>query len=74
MKLSAYFSLNHSLASLWSLKKGSFGLSGDLIEVSVTAGISSDGGLTLDEAEPTMFFRNEDFTVVSSIIFFNSSS
>ncbi|MBT2736609.1 hypothetical protein [Bacillus sp. ISL-7] len=37
--------------------------SGDLIEVSVTGGFSSDGS-SLDESEPTMFFRHDDFVVV----------
>lgn len=45
---------------------GDVNLSGDLIEVSVTAGFSSDGSQTLDETEPTMFFRNQDFIPVSS--------
>jgi hypothetical protein len=44
---------------------GDVDLSGDLIEVSVTAGFSSDIGQSLDEAEPTMFFRNQDFLAVS---------
>jgi hypothetical protein len=44
---------------------GDVDLSGDLIEVSVTAGFSSDNGQTLDDAEPTMFFRNQDFLAVS---------
>ncbi|MBT2701132.1 hypothetical protein J7E79_28000 [Bacillus sp. ISL-40] len=37
--------------------------SGDEILVSVTGGFSSDGS-SLDESEPTMFFRHEDFVVV----------
>ncbi|MBT2736601.1 hypothetical protein [Bacillus sp. ISL-7] len=37
--------------------------SGDLIEVSVKGGFSSDGS-SLDVSEPTMFFRHEDFVVV----------
>jgi len=37
--------------------------SGDLIQVSVTGGFSSDGS-SLDVSEPTMFFRHEDFVVV----------
>ncbi|MBT2658389.1 hypothetical protein J7E81_24720 [Bacillus sp. ISL-18] len=37
--------------------------SGDLIEVSVTGGFSSDGS-SLDVSEPTMFFRHEDFVQV----------
>ncbi|MEH7483961.1 hypothetical protein V7157_23420 [Neobacillus drentensis] len=34
--------------------------SGDLIQVSVTGGFSSDDS-SLDESEPTMFFRHADF-------------
>lgn len=38
--------------------------SSDLIQVCVTGGFSSDGGSSLFEAEPTMFFRHDDFIVV----------
>lgn len=44
---------------------GDVDLAGDLIEVSVGGGFSSDGGASLDDAEPTMFFRHSDFKVVS---------
>ncbi|MGR9594599.1 hypothetical protein [Bacillus thuringiensis] len=75
-----FYSLNRLVASLLDLHlqqttkdpqvlivtiSGDVDLSRDLIEVSATAGFSSDGAQTLDEAEPTMFFRNQDFIAVS---------
>ncbi|NRD79618.1 hypothetical protein HPT25_19845 [Bacillus sp. BRMEA1] len=48
---------------------GDVALSGDLIEVSVTAGFSADGGQTLNDAESTMFFRNQDFIPVTGLHF-----
>jgi hypothetical protein len=36
----------------------------DLIQICVTGGFSSDGGSSLNEAEPTMFFRHADFVVI----------
>lgn len=36
----------------------------DLIQICVTGGFSSYGGSSLNEAEPTMFFRHADFVVI----------
>ncbi|MEH7253564.1 hypothetical protein V7111_15675 [Neobacillus niacini] len=43
---------------------GNVDKSRDFIQVCVTGGFSSDGGSSLSEAEPTMFFRHDDFIVV----------
>lgn len=45
---------------------GDVDISGYLIQVSVSGGFSSDGGQSLDDVEPTMFFRHDDFVIVHS--------